>query len=421
MSAAIPGLHFPDLPAGGADASSGKGDEPLAVFGGAPAFSEPLHVGRPNIGDRERLLERINDMLDRRWLTNHGPYVQELERRIAEMLGVRHCIAATNATIALEIAIRALDLKGEVIVPSYTFVATAHALQWQEITPVFADIRADTHTIDPARVEELITPRTTGIIGVHLWGRACDVDALAEIAARRDLRLLYDAAHAFGASHRGRMIGGFGDAEVLSFHATKFLNSFEGGAIVTNDDELAKRIRLMSNFGFAGFDNVVYLGTNGKMSEVAAAMGLTSLESLDEFVTVNRRNYECYAELLHGVPGLRLLPYDTAERCNYQYVVVEVDEAQTGIARDDLVRVLNAENIIARRYFWPGCHRMEPYRSLYPHWRFLLPVTNAVGERVLVLPTGTAVGPDEIARVCAILRMGLAGGRELSRRLAELA
>lgn len=390
----------------------------LAIFGGSPAFAEPLHVGRPNVGDRARLMARIDDMLDRRWLTNHGPYVQELERRIAEHLGVRHCIAATNATIALEIAIRALDLTGEVIVPSYTFVATAHALQWQQITPVFADIRADTHAIDPERIEALITPRTTGIIGVHLWGRVCEVEALQEIADRRGLRLIYDAAHAFGASRGGRKVGGFGDAEVLSFHATKFLNSFEGGAIVTDDDALAERVRLMTNFGFAGLDHVVHIGTNGKMSEVAAAMGLTSLESLDDFVATNRRNYALYRELLRGVPGIRPIEHDEAEPGNFQYVVVEVDEAEAGISRDDLVRLLNAENVVARRYFWPGCHRMEPYRSLYPHWRFLLPVTEQVAARVMVLPTGTAVGAEEIGLICGLVRHAVANGPAISARLA---
>ena len=213
----------------------------MAVFGGAPAFAEKLHVGRPNIGDRDRLLERINDMLDRRWLTNNGVYVQEFERRVAEILGVKHCIAMCNGTVALEIAIRALGLKGEVIVPSFTFVATAHALQWQEITPVFCDIDPPTHTLDPARVEELITPRTTGIIGVHVWGRPCDVERVGGDRPSARSQLLFDAAHAFGCSHHGRMIGGFGDAEVFSFHATKFFNTFEGGAVVTNDDDLATR------------------------------------------------------------------------------------------------------------------------------------------------------------------------------------
>src|SRR4051812_14469470 len=258
----------------------------LAIVSGVPAFAEMLHVGRPNVGDQDRLLERIREMLDRRYFTNDGPLVRELEARVAELAGVRHCVAMCNATIALEIAVRALGLGGEVILPSLTFVATAHALQWQRITPVFADVAPGTHHLDPEEILRHITPRTTGIVGVHLWGRACDVEGIAEVARDRGLKLLFDAAHAFGCSQGGRMIGGFGDAEVFSFHATKFFNSFEGGAVVTNDDELASKIRLMTNFGFAGYDDVIYVGTNGKMSEMAAAMGLTGLESLDEFIGV---------------------------------------------------------------------------------------------------------------------------------------
>ncbi|MBF8258815.1 MAG: dTDP-4-dehydro-6-deoxyglucose aminotransferase, partial [Actinobacteria bacterium] len=323
----------------------------LAIFGSPPAFREKIHVGRPNIGNRERLLSRINEILDRRWLTNNGIYVQEFEREIARLAGVRHCIAACNGTIALEIVIRALGLEGEVIVPSFTFVATAHALQWQEITPVFCDIDPKTFTLSPDRVEELVTPATTGIIGVHLWGRTCDVDALGEIAERKGLKLLFDAAHAFGCSRGGRMVGSFGNAEILSFHATKFLNAFEGGAVLTNDDALAAKVRLMKNFGFSGYDNVIHVGTNGKMSEVSAAMGLTGLESMDEFIAVNRRNYERYRLELASIPGIRLMPYPEEERSNYQYVVLEIDDERTEIGRDRLVEVLHAENVIARRYF----------------------------------------------------------------------
>jgi dTDP-4-amino-4,6-dideoxygalactose transaminase len=401
--------------------SAGRSAADLAILGGTPAFAEPLHVGRPNIGDRARLLERINDLLDRRWLTNDGVYVQQFERAVAERAGVRHCVAMCNATVALEIAVRALGMTGEVIVPSFTFVATAHALQWQEITPVFCDVDPRTHTLDPARVEELITPRTTGILGVHLWGRACAVDALAEIAARRGLRLLFDAAHAFGCTHRGRPVGGFGDAEVFSFHATKFLNSFEGGAVVTDDGELAARVRLMKNFGFADYDEVVYVGTNGKMNEAAAAMGLTSLESMDEFVAVNRDNYARYSAGLEGTPGISLLRYDPAEASNYQYLVLEVDEAEAGIDRDTLQRVLHAENVLARRYFFPGVHRMEPYRSYFPQARLHLPQTERLARRVLSLPTGTAVGAPEIAAVCAIVRAAVAGSAQIAERLRAAA
>lgn len=370
---------------------------------GSPSDPVPLHVGRPNIGSREAFLKLAGDIFDRRVLSNNGPLVQAFEARIAELLDVRHCVAMCNGTVALEIAIRALDLHGEVIVPSYTFIATAHALHWQGITPVFADISTGTHNINPTAVERAITERTTGIIGVHLWGRGAPVEALQSIADRYGLALMYDAAHAFCASVNGRMIGSFGRAEVLSFHATKFFNTFEGGAVVTNDDALAEKLRLMRNFGFSGYDNVVCDGTNGKMTEICAAMGLVNLDTLDEVVSANRRNHAHYRAALMAIPGIQLLPYDERERNNYQYVVVEVLEGCRA-TRDQLVEALQAANVLARRYFWPGCHRMLPYRNLFPNADAMLPNTIAVAERVLVLPTGTAVTAAEIEHVVTTIQ-----------------
>jgi dTDP-4-amino-4,6-dideoxygalactose transaminase len=393
----------------------------LAILGGAPAFSELLHVGRPNVGSREKLHQRVDGILDRNWLTNNGPMVREFEQKIADFVGVKHCIAMCNATVALEIAIRAAGLRGEVIVPSYTFIATAHALQWQEITPVFCDLNPLTHNLDPAKAEALITPRTTGIIGVHVWGRPCPIDELTALCRERKLTLMFDAAHALGCSYKGRMIGGFGLAEILSFHATKFLNTFEGGAVLTNDAELAKKIRLMKNFGFAGYDNVIYIGTNGKMTEVCAAMGLTNLESLDDFLAANQRNYHCYQECLRDVDGLSLIQYDATERCNYQYIVVEVDERRLGLSRDQLVATLYVENVLARKYFWPGCHRMQPYGSYFPHAGLLLPETEKLGARIIVLPTGTAIGPAEIHTICRIIRTAVAQRDAVREALATRA
>lgn len=392
---------------------------PLAVLGGAPAFAEPLHVGRPNVPDRVKLLERIEGALDRHWFTNDGPLVQEFEESLRRQLKVKHVVAMCNGTTALEIAIRALELKGEVIVPSFTFVATAHALQWQEITPVFADIEPATHLIDPAQVERLITPRTTGIIGVHTWGRPCDVETLAEIADRRGLTLLFDAAHAMGCTHRGSPIGRFGAAEVFSFHATKCVHAFEGGAVATNDDGLAEKLRLMRNFGFAGYDHVVYLGINGKLSEIHAAMGLTSLEDLSRVVAHNRGNFELYRRGLAALPGIRLLDYDDAagESRNYQYVVVECDATVSPLARDEFVAVLTAENVRARRYFFPGCHRMEPYRSLLSDASKHLPVTEEIAAKVLLLPTGPTVGEMEIGAICGILHRAAAESDAVRRTL----
>ncbi len=379
------------------------------------AHLEPLHVGKPNIGDRKRLFERINEMLDNRWLTNRGPFLREFEARLAEYCQVKHCIAMCNGTIALEIIIRALEMKGEVIVPSFTFVATAHALQWQEITPVFCDIDPITHTIDPAQIRRLITPRTTGIIGVHIWGHACPVDEIAEIAQEHNLKVIYDAAHALSCTYKGRMIGRFGDAEVLSFHATKFLNSFEGGAVLTNSDEVAEKTRLMQNFGFSGYDNVIYIGTNGKMSEISAIMGLTNLESIDEFIDVNKCNYDLYRTALSEIPGIHLVEHPAHESNNYQYIILDIDEQITGVSRDEIVRKMHDLNILCRRYFHPGCHKMEPYRSYFPNAGLLLTVTEKLTERVISLPTGTSMGETEIFRICTTLRSIIAEAKSMSR------
>lgn len=380
----------------------------LAICGGIPEFADILHVGRPNIGDQKELFARIQGALDRRWLTNNGPLVQEFESRVASLLGVRHCVAMCNATVALEVLVRALGLTGEVIVPSFTFVASAHSLLWQGVTPVFSDVDPVTHTLDVAAAEELITERTTGIMGVHLWGGACDVAGLTRLAERRRLKLVFDAAHAFASSIGGRMIGGFGNAEVFSFHATKFLNTFEGGAITTNDDALAARLRSMINFGFAGYDNVTELGTNGKMSEISAAMGLTGLTALDSLIAHNRRNHTAYAEALADVPGIRVIGFPPEQRVNWQYMVLQIDRAAAGIDRDTLMAALHAEHVMARRYFYPGCHRMAPYRDMFPEVGARLPVTSELTTSILCLPTGTSIDAETIARITSIIRVSVA-------------
>jgi len=394
---------------------------PLALLGAAPRFPEPLHVGRPNLGDRRRLFEHIEAALDRRWLTNNGYLMQQFEDELAERLDVPHCIAVCNATAGMEILLRALDLSGEVIVPSFTFIATVHALRWVGVTPVFCDIDPRTHNLDPAEVERLVTPRTSAILGVHLWGRPCDIERLQAIADRHELQLIFDSAHAFGCSFGDHMLGGFGRAEVFSFHATKWINAFEGGAITTADATLADRLRKMCNFGFTGKDVVAGLGTNAKMHEASAAMGLTSLASSDDFLAANLRNYRAYQKYLAGIPGVSLVEYDDSQRCNYHYVVAEVDAGVAGLSRDELMYTLHAENVIARRYFWPGCHRMQPYAERYPDASRRLPRTEAVADRVLVLPTGTSVDPEDIEAVAGILRSGLASAREVRAALANSA
>lgn len=390
----------------------------IAILGYNKAFAEPLHVGRPNLGDRKRFLALVEQVLDRKWLSNDGPVLHAFETKIQEMLGVEHVVVASNATIAIELALRAACGKGEVIVPSYTFVATAHAALWCGYTPVFADVNPHTHQLDAASVERCITGKTVAIMPVHLWGACVATPELEALATKHGLALLFDAAHAFSTSVGERKVGNFGAAEIFSFHATKFVNSGEGGAITTNDADLAQRIRLMRNFGFMGYDNVVTLGTNAKMNEFSAAMGLTCLESIEDILRTNRANYDCYRTHLASLPGLKLYMYDPTTKPNCQYVIVEVDAAQSGLTRDELVSVLHEENVFARRYFFPGCHRMEPYRTMLPNADAGLPNTVKLTQTVLALPTGTAVNDADIARIVGILRVAMENADAVKAALA---
>jgi dTDP-4-amino-4,6-dideoxygalactose transaminase len=284
---------------------------------------------------------------------------------------------------------------------------------------VFADIDDHTHTLDPVAVRRAITPATTGVLGVHLWGRPARIGALRAVADEHGLPLLFDAAHAFGVSHAGRMIGSFGRAEVFSFHATKFFTTFEGGAVTTDDDELAERLRSLRIFGFQGPDDVGGLGTNAKMPEICAAMGLVNLDAIDGFVETNRRIHEAYRRALARVPNVRLLDVPAGESANHQYVVVEIEDGDDPQLRDAVLDALRGHNIMARRYFWPGCHRMQPYADRDPDAGARLPVTELVADRVLVLPTGTAMSPEQAEAVVAVIDE-VVSGRASDRRIGAI-
>ena len=392
-----------------------RGIHDLALAGGPPAFLRDLRVGRPNTGSHERFLEHASRALDEGGLTHGGPLVREFEERIARAAGVRHCIAVCNATVGLELLARDLAADGgvgdEVIMPSLTFVATGCAVAGQGLKPVFCDVEADTGLIDPDRIEALITPRTRAVIGVHLFGQACDVTRMAKLAEAHGLRLFFDAAHAFGGTYRDRQLGSFGDAEVFSFHATKVINCFEGGAIVTNDDALADRMRSLRYYGFGDGGEATVVGTNAKMHEISAAMGLTSLDAFDEIVADNRADFEQYRRLLADVPGVSTLGYDERNRNNHHYLVVTVDAEAAGLHRDVLLDVLRAENIIAQPYFARGVHQMTPYRSTPPPW---LPNTERLCGQLLALPTGPSVGTADVAAICDVIRTAVAHGPELT-------
>lgn len=390
----------------------------LAIFEGPAEFSDSLHVGRPNVGSRDGLFRRLNEILDRNWLTNDGPMVREFEQRLQDLTGAENCVAVCNATAGLQLLCHALNLTGEIILPSFTFAASAHAFLWQGVTPVFCDVKPGTFHLDVDLLESLRTERTSAILGVHTWGQTCDVEAVTMFADTHNLKMIFDAAHSIGCEHEGRPVGTFGNAEVFSFHATKCINSFEGGAITTNDNELAKRLRLMRNFGFQGNDNVVSIGINAKMSEVSAAMGNTSLDAYDEFVAHNRKNAEAFSGGLAAVPGIDLFEPQQTTRHNWQYAVALVDEQRFGLTRDELVAVLTAENVLARRYFYPGCHRIEPYRTMLQDAGNSLPHTESICRDVLVLPTGMQLDSSAATRICELISFASAHATDIRSRLS---
>src|SRR3990167_7002041 len=389
----------------------------LALFGNLPLFKEQKHVGKPYLENAEKFLNFAKDILDSRYFTNDGPYLKKLESSIKEIIGAKHCLAICNATIGLMLAIKALDLSGEVIVPSMTFIAAAHALAWQGIQPVFADIHPRTFTLDPNEVERLITKKTTGILGVHLWGCPCEIEKLQKIADDNKLKLLFDAAHAFDCKYQGKKIGNFGEVEVFSFHATKFVNAFEGGVITTNNDLLAEKIRLMRNFGFSGYDNVVSLGINGKMSEISAAMGLCSLDELKKNEIINKRNYGFYKEFLSNIPGISLLECDETTEPNYQYLIIFINQEKSSVSRDELQKILFFENVLARRYFYPGCAQMPYY--LRKENCFYLPHTEKISQQVLALPTGGNVTEEDIKKIASVIKISVNHANEVKKMLMK--
>ena len=398
--------------------STKKQPSDLACCGGQPLFVEKLYVGRPNLCDRDKLHKALDQIFDNRWLTNDGPFLREFEEKLQAYLGVRHVVAVCNATIGLQMVYRALGradpARRKALMPAFTFIATAHAWEWEGGVPVFCDADPERHLLAPDDVESKLDDETALIVGVHVWGQPCQIEKLEALARARKIPLVFDSAHAFSNFHGARRIGGFGAAEVFSFHATKFFNTFEGGAIATNDDALAAELRHMRNFGFSGYDRVTRLGTNGKMQEISAAMGLCLLDEIDGLLETNRRNYRAYRAAFADLPGISLLALEKPDTLNCQYVVGELAPELPVFARDLLVDVLWAENVVARKYFYPGCHRSAPYAGRAP--APALPVTDDLCRRVVVFPSGTAVSPDQIRLIAETVRYVLEHADEIQRK-----
>ena len=359
---------------------------------------EDIPLTRPSVPDPQAVAEDVAKILASGILTN-GPYVRELERRAAEYLGVRHCVAVSSCTAGLMLVLRAADLSGGVVLPSFTFAATAHAVAWNGLRPVFADIDPETLTLSPHAALRAIGVRTSAILATHLYGTPCDVEALTDAARHHGLRLFFDAAHAFVSMRKGMHVGGFGDAEVFSLSPTKVLVAGEGGIIATNDDVLAEGCRIGRDYGNPGDYDCRFVGLNARMSEVHAATALNSLEGLEE--RIDRRNAlaERYRRELGTIRGIGFPSVREGDRSTFKDFTVLIDPVEFGLDAEGLARALSAVGIETRRYYSPPVHAMQAYRSLAAGADGSLTFTEEASKRVISLPMWSEMGPTEISRV----------------------
>ena len=366
-------------------------------------FDEPIYVTRPILPSLEAYLEHLREIWTSRQLTNAGPLTRALERHLSAYLEAPHISLFNNGTMALMTACQALDLSGEVITTPFTFPATPHALTWSRITPVFADIDPVTMTIDPVAVESLVTTRTTGILGVHIYGLPCAVGTLQAVAEKFALRVVYDAAHALTTRINDQPITNFGDVSMLSFHATKLFHTAEGGALVARDPQVRQRIDLLRNFGIKDEATVLECGINGKMNELQAALGLCVLSLIENERAARRELAAVYRDRLGDLPGVTLMPMPPNVILSDQYFVIRIAESQAGVSRDVLWEALKRFKVFARRYFAPLCSEYPHYKSLPSADPARLPVAHTVVQEVLCLPFYGALGMDGAHRICDMI------------------
>lgn len=362
-----------------------------------------ITVTSPLLPSLDEFIPYLKDIWDNKWLTNNGHYHRELEKALCEYLKVPYVSLFTNGTLPLMCALQSLRITGEVITTPYSFVATTHALWWNGIKPVFVDIDPETCNIDPEKIEAAITPKTTAIMPVHVYGKPCDTARIQEIADKYGLKIIYDAAHAFGVEVRGESVLAAGDMSTLSFHATKVFNTVEGGALVCHDAKTKQRIDYLKNFGFAGETEIVAPGINGKMDEVRSAFGLLNLKQVDEAIGLRRRVAMRYRELLSEVEGIRFLADEQEVRHNYSYFPVFVDATKYGMTRDELYFKMKDQSVLGRRYFYPLISEFSTYRGLESAGRKNLPVAHRMAESVICLPMYHSLREDEINRVIEVI------------------
>ena len=363
-----------------------------------------LTVTSPLLPDLQEFESLLEDIWKRKWLTNNGHYHQELEKALSDYLGVPYLSLFTNGTLPLITALQALRITGEVITTPYSFVATTHSIWWNGLKPVFVDVEEKTGNIDPDKIEAAITPQTTAIMPVHVYGTPCNTKRIQEIADRYGLKVIYDAAHAFGVTVNGKSILENGDMSTLSFHATKVYNTVEGGALICHDKATKKRIDYLKNFGFADEVTVVAPGINSKMDEIRSAFGLLNLKQVDDSISRRKHIAELYRIALKEIPGIRFLKDIEDVRHNYSYFPIFIKEKEYGISRDALYEKLKENNIYGRRYFYPLISNFPMYRGLDSAKPENLPVATKLADQVLCLPIYSDLTDDDIERVIDLIK-----------------
>lgn len=365
-------------------------------------FSNRINVTRPQLPPLSEYVQGLREIWDRAWLTNDGPMVNRFESELADFLGIDNVCLFNNGTLALQIALQGMEISGEVITTPFTFVATTHALFWNKVRPVFVDIDSDHYTLDPKRVEQAITPWTSAILAVHLYGHPCRHEELNNIARRHNIRLIYDAAHAFGVKVDGRPIGELGDLSMFSFHATKLFHSIEGGMLSFRDASLKRIFNYLKNFGFENEEEVVIPGTNAKMNELQALMGSLLLKRMPQIIDSRRVLYERYLRNLASIPGILLpTPLPRNVDYNYAYLPIEIDGENFGLSRDAIYEKLKEFNVFTRRYFYPLLSDLACYRHV--HVVDPLVVARRVSSRILTLPIYPDLRVEDVDRICEIL------------------
>jgi len=364
---------------------------------------KPIYVTQPFLPPLEEFQPYLEQIWESKWLTNSGPFHQELENKLADYLGVEHLALFANGTLALVTALQALRITGEVITTPFSFVATAHSLLWNGIKPVFVDIHPETFNLDPEKIEAAITPYTTAILPVHVYGKPCEVEKIQKIANTYGLKVIYDAAHAFGVSYKGESLLKHGDFSMLSFHATKVFNTFEGGALICPDAKTKKRIDDLKNFGYAGEVTVIAPGINAKMNEIQAAFGLLQLKYINKAIDRRREIDALYREQLSSTAGIICPPLPADTIYNYAYFPILIAK-EYPILRDHLNEILRQHNIYARRYFYPLISEFPMYRGLPSSAQSNLPLARTVADRVLCLPIYPALENESIARITSIIK-----------------